>query len=105
MAAEWQEMPRLGVDSPPPTVGERFVQAWQENFDQRQSLGSTLAALGREAIKDVRGAMNEAFFGQAEHASEPGTPLNPTPQIITEEMQGKDAASVYGKQRDFSPEM
>jgi hypothetical protein len=37
----------------------------------------TVAALGREAIKDVRSTFMEVFFGKGERGSEPGTPLNP----------------------------
>lgn len=37
----------------------------------------TVAAIGREAVKDVRSTLMEVFFGKGERGSEPGTPLNP----------------------------
>jgi hypothetical protein len=73
-----------------PTLAQRYLSNWQENFAQRQPFSSAVASLWREAVKDVRGTMNEVFFGQGEHASEPGTPLNPTMQMITSEITGKE---------------
>lgn len=58
------------------------------NHAKQPSLGAEIKALTREAIKDVRGTLHQFFYGQPEHASEPGTPLNPTPQIITNELKG-----------------
>jgi hypothetical protein len=39
--------------------------------------------MGREAVKDVRATLMETYFGKAEHASEPGTPLSPTMQEVS----------------------
>ena len=38
----------------------------------------TVPAIGREAIKDVRNALHEFFFGHGERFGEPGAPLNLT---------------------------
>jgi hypothetical protein len=46
-------------------------------------------ALGREAVKDIRGTMHQVYFGTPEHPSEPGTPLNPTSFMTTEEVTGR----------------
>lgn len=71
---------------------------WQQMLAQRAqwaaeqpSLSGQLAAIGREAIKDIRGTLHESYFGQPEHMSEMGTPLNPTPQMTTQ-----DLGTVYG---------
>src|SRR5260370_16730778 len=65
------------------TWAER-LQAWvQSNHEQQPALGAELAAMGREAIKDVRGTLMESYFGKPEHASEPGTPLSPTMQEVS----------------------
>lgn len=54
------------------------MNAWDQ-------LKAELKAMGREAIKDVRGAVHESYFGKPEHAAEIGTPLNPTAYEVTAE--------------------
>lgn len=54
------------------------MNAWDE-------LKAELKAMGREAIKDVRAAVHESYFGRPEHAAEVGTPLNPTSYEVTAE--------------------
>ena len=58
---------------------------------QQPSISAELKAMGREAIKDVRATLHETYFGQPEHMSEAGSPLNPTAQMITQ-----DLGTVYG---------
>lgn len=58
---------------------------------QQPSLSAEIKALGREAIKDVRSTISEVFLGSPELGGEPGTPLNPTPQMVTQ-----DLGNVYG---------
>jgi len=65
------------------SYADRLKEWVQTNHDQQPSLGAELAAMGREAIKDVRGTLMETYFGKPEHASEPGTPLSPTMQEIS----------------------
>lgn len=48
-------------------------------------LKSELSAMGREAMRDVRVTTQEVFFGQPEHASEPGTPFNPLASEVAAE--------------------
>jgi len=63
---------------------EQRLNEWiQRNRDQQPALGAELAAIGREAIKDVRGTLMETYFGKQEHVSEPGTPLSPTMQEVS----------------------
>jgi hypothetical protein len=52
----------------------------------------TVAAMGREAIKDVRSTMHEMFFGKGDQNCEPGAPLNPTQGEVAADRKG----SVYG---------
>ena len=37
----------------------------------------TIAALGREGIKDIQNAFYDAAFGHSDHSREPGSPLTP----------------------------
>lgn len=53
---------------------------------EQPSLSAQLKAMGREAVKDVRATLHETYFGQPEHMSEMGTPLNPTPQMTTQDL-------------------
>lgn len=53
---------------------------------EQPSLSAELKAMGREAIKDIRGTLHQTYFGQPEHMSEMGTPLNPTPQMTTQDL-------------------
>lgn len=57
-----------------------------EQQQQQISFKAELAAMAREAVKDVREKVMEAGFGQREGPGEPGTPLNPTPQIVTNDL-------------------
>lgn len=59
-----------------------------ENRAQQPSLGAELKAMAREAVKDIRGTIHETFFGSPEHPGELGTPLNPTPQLTTQDLLG-----------------
>lgn len=58
---------------------------------EQPSLSAELKAMGREGIKDIRATLHETYFGQPEHMSEAGSPLNPTAQMITQ-----DLGTVYG---------
>ena len=62
---------------------DKFKQWVQDNHAQQPAFGAELGAIGREAIKDVRGTLMESYFGKPEHASEPGTPLSPTMQEVS----------------------
>lgn len=42
--------------------------------------------MGREMLKDIRGKMMETFFGSQEPSMEPGVPLSPTPQMVTNDL-------------------
>jgi hypothetical protein len=52
----------------------------------------SVAALGREAVKDVRSTIQEIFFGRGDHGSEPGTPLNPLFSDLAADRQEHTAA-------------
>lgn len=65
---------------------EELLAKRAEWAQSQPSLSAELKAMGREAIKDIRGTIHESFFGKPEHASELGTPLNPTPQMTTQDL-------------------
>lgn len=60
----------------------------------------TVAAMGREAIKDVRNTLHETYFGRGEHAGEPGAPLNPTQGEIAAARQ--EDPQLYGPKQEAS---
>jgi hypothetical protein len=72
----------------PEQQSSAFARWVSDNHAGQPSLMSELKAMAREAIKDIRQTMNQVFFGQHEHAPEPGTPLNPTPQVVTADGYG-----------------
>ncbi|WP_435008071.1 hypothetical protein P12x_005340 [Tundrisphaera lichenicola] len=68
---------------------KKLVEQVKENHKKnRVEFPGEVKAIGREAMKDVRGTIMEVFFGKPEHQSEPGTPLNPTQQMVTQELKG-----------------
>src|SRR5208283_4176813 len=69
-----------------PSPLDRFKDWVGENQTQQPSLGAELRAMGREALKDVRGKLMETFFNSQEISTEPGVPLNPTPQMVTNDL-------------------
>ncbi len=62
---------------------DRLKQWVRNNHERQPALGAELAAIGREAVKDIRATLMESYFGKPEHASEPGTPLSPTMQEVS----------------------
>lgn len=73
------------------TTWEQMLAKREEWTQSQPSFVAQIQAMGREAMKDIRGTVHETFFGKPEHASELGTPLNPTPQMTTQ-----DLGTVYG---------
>lgn len=66
---------------------------WQQALAKRAqwakeqpSLSAQLKAMGREAAKDINSTMHQVFFGSPAGFGEPGTPLNPTPQMVTQDL-------------------
>jgi hypothetical protein len=65
----------------------------------------------REGMKDIQQTFHETVTGKSMHAPEMGTPLNPTPHVITESMgkfvdkktdsiaDTKDVGTVHGAQQ------
>src|SRR4051812_36748736 len=54
----------------------------------------TVAAIGRDAVKDVRSTLMQVFFGNPDRGGEAGTPLNPLFHDIVEAR--KSHGSVHG---------
>jgi hypothetical protein len=91
------DLPDRNMESADNAVVKKFFDTMRTNAERRPELVGELEAMGREAVKDIRGTIHQAFFNQPEHASEPGTPLSPTPQLVTESLTGKD---IYGRSKD-----
>lgn len=77
----------------PPAGWERIKAAMRAagNFPSRNvanppSLLGQLAALHREAVKDVNSTMHQVFFGQQAGSGEPGTPLVPTQMMVNQNL-------------------
>jgi hypothetical protein len=87
MATADQILTNKQQDKPESKSRIEGVRDWvRENHERQPSLGAELSAMAREAVKDVRGAIYESYFGAPERMGEAGTPLNPTSQIVTAEM-------------------
>jgi hypothetical protein len=69
------------------SLSERFTQWVKDNHDRQPSLSAELGAMGREAVKDARETIHQSWFGQGEGRGEPGAPLNPTMQEVTNERE------------------
>lgn len=67
-------------------IWEQMLAKRAEWAQSQPSLGAELKAMGREAVKDIRGTLHQSYFGQPEHMGEMGTPLNPTPQMTTQDL-------------------
>ncbi len=53
---------------------------------QQPSIGGQLEALWREGAKDLHNAIVPAFPQSLRGTDEPGTPLNPTAQMVTQDL-------------------
>ncbi len=82
MPANEQQQKQQGQEAAQ-SWGDRLKEWVKSNHEQQPALGAELAAMGREAIKDVRATLMESYFGKPEHPSEPGTPLTPTMQEVS----------------------
>lgn len=71
-------------------IDGEFHEVHDKKKGKGLAVSGEFAAIGREAVKDIRGTMMQVFFGQPEHQSEPGTPLNPTQIMVTREIDGKE---------------
>lgn len=65
---------------------QKVAEFPSRNMDEPISFGAEVKAMAREAVKNVRATITEAMFGHHEPMSEPGTPLNPTPQLVTADL-------------------
>jgi hypothetical protein len=77
-------------------VVSRFQERWllraqrgEEVMSQEQQqpdLVAELKAIGRQGLKDLQNVVLHAFPDSMQLHSESGTPLNPTPQMITHDL-------------------
>jgi hypothetical protein len=73
-------------DQQHPDLLQRLLDLRDEWVAQRPSFSAQLSAIAREAVKDIRTTINEVFLDSPERGGEPGTPLNPTPQMVTQDL-------------------
>ena len=67
-------------------------------------IGAEIDALLRQGAKDLHNAIVPAFPQSVRSNDEPGTPLNPTPQMVTDDLvKGYDEA-LTGYARQPQPE-
>lgn len=57
-----------------------------EKMAELPSFGGQIDAMVREAAKDINNTMHQVFFGQSIGHGESGAPMNPTPQMVTEDL-------------------
>ena len=69
-----------------PGILQRMLDKRNKWAAQQPSLAAEVKAMAREAVKDVRSTVTEVFVGSPELGGEPGTPLNPTPQMVTQDL-------------------
>jgi hypothetical protein len=53
--------------------------------DFLEQVAAEVKPIAREMINDTRSTAHEMYFGQSEHAMEPGTPMNPTQREVYEQ--------------------
>jgi hypothetical protein len=96
------------------TAFEKLLDKRAEWAAQQPSLGAEIKAMGREAVKDIRNSVHQVFFSKGEGMGEPGAPMNPTMQEVTQqrdtlgkftELLDQYAArgSVHGQEQEKTP--
>lgn len=73
-----------------PSFWEQALAKRAEWAKDQPSLSAELRAMGREAAKDIHNTLNQVFFGTPSGPGEPGTPMNPTPQMVTQDLNVLD---------------
>jgi hypothetical protein len=56
------------------------------NMEAAPSFAGQMDALRRDALTDIRDTLNQTFFGQKEGPGAAGMPLNPTQQMVTQDL-------------------
>jgi hypothetical protein len=68
------------------SLWEQVLAKRAEWASEQPSLGAQIRAMTREAAKDVHNTLNQVFFSGHSGPGEPGAPLNPTPQMVTQDL-------------------
>jgi hypothetical protein len=93
MADDSQKQPEQEVKQ---TLIQKVFAFPSRNLDNPTSFAAEYQALCREAVKDINNTMHQVFFGHQAGFGEPGTPLSPTPQMVT-----RDLVNVHGNYQDM----
>jgi len=72
----------------------RYAEMWQRNYKASPSAFGQIAAMLREAVKDIRNTIHQFFFGRPEGMQEAGAPMVPTQQIVTGSLTGNSPMKV-----------
>lgn len=73
-------------DAQKQSLWEQILAKRAEWAREQPSLIAELKAMGREAAKDLHNNLNQVFFGTHAGPGEPGMPLNPTMQMVTQDL-------------------
>jgi hypothetical protein len=73
-------------------AAESEIQEFLDKAYHSVMKDGSVAAVGREAVKDVRDTVNQIFFGHGDRGVEPGSPLNPLFSDLAEDRQAHAAA-------------
>ena len=69
-----------------PSLWQQYLDMRARNVEQLPSFGGEMAALWREARKDINNSLHQVFFGQQAGIGEPGTPLVPTQMQVNQDL-------------------
>jgi hypothetical protein len=67
-------------------MGEKILDQIKEWRDSQPNFSGQVAAMWREGLKDLQNAILPAFPESQRGVEEPGTPLSPTSQQVTQDM-------------------
>jgi len=74
------------ADEESPGLAQRMLDKMNEWGNDQPSFTGQLEAMWREGLKDLQNAILPAFPDSQRGVEEPGTPLNPTPQQVTQDL-------------------
>ncbi|MDG3006445.1 hypothetical protein [Paludisphaera mucosa] len=74
------------ADESSPGIAERMVDKMNEWASEQPQFTGQVEAMWREGLKDLQNAILPAFPESQRGVEEPGTPLSPTSQQVTQEL-------------------
>src|SRR4051812_28781568 len=83
---------RQEQEQQPPGIGDRAIAWYNARQAGQPAFWAQIAAMTREAVKDIQNTFHQVMYGHPQQHGEPGTPLNPTMQQVT-----KSLGNFYGQ--------